>query len=66
MTWRDHVGDAVNVAARLAKKLIELAGSDGVREEDGAPIKLSVTQKDLAGMIGAPQFAAMRATPCIT
>ena len=43
----------LNVAARLAKKLIELAGSDGVREEDGAPIKLSVTQKDLAGMIGA-------------
>ena len=43
----------LNVAARLAKKLIELAGSNGFREEDGGPIKLSVTQKDLAGMIGA-------------
>ena len=43
----------LNVAARLAKKLIELAMSNGFREEDGGPIKLSVTQKDLAGMIGA-------------
>jgi CRP/FNR family cyclic AMP-dependent transcriptional regulator len=43
----------LNVAARLAKKLIELAGSNGFRENDGGPIKLSVTQKDLAGMIGA-------------
>lgn len=43
----------LNVAARLVKKLIELAGSNGFREEDGGPIKLSVTQKDLAGMIGA-------------
>jgi CRP/FNR family transcriptional regulator, cyclic AMP receptor protein len=43
----------LNVAARLAKKLIELAGSNGFREEEGGPIKLSVTQKDLAGMIGA-------------
>ncbi|PIV02205.1 MAG: Crp/Fnr family transcriptional regulator [Syntrophobacterales bacterium CG_4_8_14_3_um_filter_58_8] len=42
-----------NVAARLAKKLIELAGSNGCRIEDGGLIKLNVTQKDLAGMIGA-------------
>jgi CRP-like cAMP-binding protein len=42
----------LKVAARLAKKLIELAGSNGFWEEDGGPIKLSVTQKDLAGMIG--------------
>jgi len=43
----------LKVAARLAKKLIELAGSNGFREEENGPIKLSVTQKDLAGMIGA-------------
>ena len=43
----------LNVAARLAKKLIELAMSNGFREEDSGSIKLSVTQKDLAGMIGA-------------
>lgn len=43
----------LNVAARLAKKLIELAVINGLQEEDGGPIKLNVTQKDLAGMIGA-------------
>jgi len=43
----------LNIAARLAKKLIELAGSNGFREGENGPIKLSVTQKDLAGMIGA-------------
>ena len=43
----------LNIAARLAKKLIELARSNGFREGDNGPIKLSFTQKDLAGMIGA-------------
>jgi CRP/FNR family cyclic AMP-dependent transcriptional regulator len=43
----------LNVAARLAKKLIELAMSNGSREDGQGPIRLSVTQKDLAGMIGA-------------
>jgi CRP/FNR family cyclic AMP-dependent transcriptional regulator len=43
----------LNVAARLAKKLIELAMSNGFREGENGPIKLSVTQKDLAGMICA-------------
>jgi CRP/FNR family cyclic AMP-dependent transcriptional regulator len=43
----------LNVATRLAKKLIELAESSGFREEAGGPIKLNITQKDLAGMIGA-------------
>jgi CRP/FNR family transcriptional regulator, cyclic AMP receptor protein len=43
----------LNVAARLAKKLIELAGSSGFQVERNGPIRLCVTQKDLAGMIGA-------------
>ena len=42
----------LNVAARLAKKLIELAMSNGLQEGENGPIKLSVTQKNLAGMIG--------------
>lgn len=42
----------LNVAARLAKKLIELAESSGPRGDDGGPIKLRFTQKELAGMIG--------------
>jgi CRP/FNR family transcriptional regulator, cyclic AMP receptor protein len=43
----------LKIAARLAKKLIELAMSNGFQEGENGPIKLSVTQKDLAGMIGA-------------
>ena len=42
----------LNVAARLAKKLIELAMSNGFQGGENGPIKLSVTQKNLAGMIG--------------
>ena len=42
----------LKVAARLAKKLIELAMGNGLQEGGNGPIKLSVTQKDLAGMIG--------------
>jgi CRP/FNR family transcriptional regulator, cyclic AMP receptor protein len=42
----------LNVAARLAKKLIELAMSNGFREAENGPVKLSLTQKDLASMIG--------------
>ena len=51
----------LNVAARLAKKLIELAMSNGFREEDGGPIHLNVTQKDLAGMIGATRESVNKA-----
>jgi CRP/FNR family transcriptional regulator, cyclic AMP receptor protein len=43
----------LNVAGRLAKKLIDLALTNGSREDEQGTIKLSVTQKDLAGMIGA-------------
>lgn len=42
----------LNVAARLAKKLIELATNIGTREGEKGPVKLNVTQKDIAGMIG--------------
>jgi CRP/FNR family transcriptional regulator, cyclic AMP receptor protein len=42
----------LNVAARLAKKLIELSMSNGFKEGENGPIKLTVTQKNLAGMIG--------------
>lgn len=43
----------LNVAARLAKKLIEMAASNGFGGGENGPVKLSITQKDLAGMIGA-------------
>lgn len=43
----------LNVASRLTKKLIELALGNGFREGENGPIRLTVTQRDLAGMIGA-------------
>jgi len=43
----------LNVAARLAKKLIELAMGNGCREGGDGPFRLRGSQRDLAGMIGA-------------
>jgi CRP-like cAMP-binding protein len=42
----------LNVSARLAKKLIELALADGYQEGQSEPGAVSATQKELAGMIG--------------
>lgn len=43
----------LNVSARLAKKLIELALANGCREGQGEPGTVNATQKELAGMVGA-------------
>jgi CRP/FNR family transcriptional regulator, cyclic AMP receptor protein len=43
----------LNVSPRLAKKLIDLAEMNGYKPGQTAPVKLSVKQKDLAGMVGA-------------
>jgi len=43
----------LNISMRLAKKLIELAMSSDLQQQGNEPIKLSISQKDLAGMIGA-------------
>jgi CRP/FNR family cyclic AMP-dependent transcriptional regulator len=43
----------LNVSSRLAKKLIDLAGINGYKEGQCEPVKLTVTQKDLAAMVGA-------------
>ena len=43
----------LNVSTRFAKKLVELAQTYGSREGDVIQIDLRLTQKDLAGMIGA-------------
>lgn len=42
----------LNVTARLAKKLIDLATTSGLRDGETGYIRLGVTQKELAGMIG--------------
>ncbi len=43
----------LNVGARLSKKLVELALSNGYNEENGGVTELKTTQKSIAGMIGA-------------
>jgi CRP-like cAMP-binding protein len=43
----------LNIPARFAKKLLELADSFGRREADHIEISLRLTQKDLADMVGA-------------
>ena len=43
----------LNISARFAKKLVELAETHGRREENFILIDLDLTQSDFAGMIGA-------------
>ena len=45
----------LNISARLAKKLVELAAEFGVGDDTGTviDIKIPLTQKDLAEMVGA-------------
>ena len=43
----------LNIPARFAKKLLELGDTFGRQEEGDLEISLKITQKDLAGMIGA-------------
>ncbi|MCE5283873.1 MAG: Crp/Fnr family transcriptional regulator [Deltaproteobacteria bacterium] len=51
----------LNVPARLAKKLIELAESGGFKENPSATIELTVTQRELAGMVGATRESVNKA-----
>lgn len=51
----DHLEDTcfLNISARFAKKLVELAESVDQENEDAPVIDLDLTQSDLASMIGA-------------
>lgn len=51
----DKVEDLVvlDVYARVAKKLLELAIEHGIKAEDGTRIDVRLTQQDLASMVGA-------------
>jgi len=51
----DKVEDLVvlDVYARVAKKLLELATEHGVQEENGTRIDMRLTQQDIASMVGA-------------
>ena len=50
----------LDVAGRLAKKLLELARSHGVKQERGVRLKVPLTQEDLASMVGITRESANR------
>ena len=50
----------LDVAGRLAKKLLELAASQGVRRADGLLLDLAVTQEGLANMLGVTRESVNR------
>jgi CRP/FNR family transcriptional regulator/CRP/FNR family cyclic AMP-dependent transcriptional regulator len=43
----------LDLPARLAKRLLDLADEHGVNVQDGVQITLKLTQQDIAGMVGA-------------
>jgi CRP-like cAMP-binding protein len=50
----------LDVAGRLAKRLLDLAASHGVQKDGGVLIDLAVTQEDLANMIGVTRESVNR------
>ena len=62
----------LDVAGRLAKRLVDLAVRYGKPSPDGTVISLRLTQRELAGMIGATResvnkhLQSLRAQPVIT
>jgi CRP/FNR family cyclic AMP-dependent transcriptional regulator len=50
----------LDVAGRLAKKLLELASAHGVERDGGVLIELPVTQEELANMIGVTRESVNR------
>lgn len=50
----------LDVSGRLAKKLLELASSHGVRRDDGTLLDVSITQEQLANMIGVTRESVNR------
>ncbi len=42
----------LNISSRLAKRLVELAESRGIREEGSTHVELNLTQKELASLVG--------------
>ena len=50
----------LDVAARLAKKMLELAASHGVQRPNGVLLNLALTQEELANMIGVTRESVNR------
>ena len=51
----------LSVPRRLGRKLLELAQTYGVAEPDGVRINTTLTQSDLAGLIGATRESINKA-----
>jgi len=50
----------LDVGGRLAKKLLDLAATNGVRRRDGVLLDMSLTQEELANMIGVTRESVNR------
>lgn len=50
----------LDVGGRLAKKLLELASTNGVRRQDGVLLDMPITQEELANMIGVTRESVNR------
>jgi CRP/FNR family cyclic AMP-dependent transcriptional regulator len=50
----------LDVGGRLAKKLLELAATNGVKRQDGVLLDMPITQEELADMIGVTRESVNR------
>ena len=50
----------LDVGGRLAKKLLELAATNGVKRQDGVLLDMPITQEELANMIGVTRESVNR------
>jgi len=50
----------LDVGGRLAKKLLELAATNGVKRQDGVLLDMAITQEELANMIGVTRESVNR------
>ncbi len=50
----------LDVGGRLAKKLLDLAATNGVRRRDGVLLDMTLTQEELANMIGVTRESVNR------
>jgi CRP/FNR family cyclic AMP-dependent transcriptional regulator len=53
-------GATLSLAARIAKRLLELGDKRGVETDEGLEIDLRLTQQDLANLVGASREAVNR------
>jgi len=50
----------LDVSGRLARRLLDLSGTNGVQREDGVLLQVTLTQEELANMIGVTRESVNR------